>query len=165
MENEDGSQDCGVRLRHALAFARDVWRRAILNKESCLRIANSLELDEEQVKAAAALLRRANRIPSRERLALVAMRDPGLNDEDIAEMFEMPEEWASKVRKNSDRIMAAEPINDSFYPWLYDNELSSEQILAIAQANRRDHFSSTFHRHGNIRQFSWSNRATAFKPM
>lgn len=165
MENEDGSQDCGVRLRHALAFARDVWRRAILNKESCLRIAISLDLDEEQVKAAAALLRRANRIPSLERLVLVAMRDPGLSDEDIAEMFDMPEELASKIRKNSDRIKEAEPINDSFYPWLYDNELSSEEILAIAQANRRDHFSSTFHRYGNIRRYSWQNRSTAFKPM
>ena len=49
---------------------------------------------------------------SPERLALVVMRDWGLEDEDIGEIFSRPTEWATAVRANAERIKAREPIKE-----------------------------------------------------
>lgn len=98
-----------VVLRHALAHADDLHRRCIMNGESAMVVAKNLRLDREQTRGALRLIRKVG-VLSPERLALVAMRDWDLNDEDIGEMFSRPKEWAAAVRADAERIKASEPI-------------------------------------------------------
>jgi hypothetical protein len=93
-----------------LAFAVTLHRRCIVNKEAPARAASQLGLDTEQTQGVARLLRGIKFLPRPERLAVIAMRDPGYTDEDIAEMFGRCEDWAALVRENADAIRASEPI-------------------------------------------------------
>lgn len=95
-------------LRHSLALAAELRRRCLTNKERVKRVAESLDLDTPQVLGALRILRLGEFSP--ERLALVAMRDYGLDDADIAEMWGRSERWARLVRENAEEIRAAEPI-------------------------------------------------------
>jgi hypothetical protein len=104
--------DCGMRLRHALAFAEQIHRRCVINKEASKWVASDLGVDVAQTEGAVRLLKKLCRPPSRERLALVAMRDPGLDDADIAEMFDMPVAWATDVRERAEELRVAEPISE-----------------------------------------------------
>lgn len=101
---------CGIRLRHALAFAGQIRHRCVINKEAAKRVAKDLGLDVAQTEGAVRLLRKLASPPSPERLALVAMRDPGLDDADIAEMFDRSVRWASLVRERADELRTAEPL-------------------------------------------------------
>jgi hypothetical protein len=89
--------DGGIVLRHSLAFAPTLHRRCVVNGETIRSVAIELGLDHEQAKGAVRLLKSVG-IPSKRRLALVAMRDPGLDDADIAEMFGESEGWSFDVR-------------------------------------------------------------------
>jgi hypothetical protein len=101
----------GVRLRHSLAHAADLHRRCVVNGETIKPVAKSLGLDPEQAVGAVRLLK-AHWPVSPERLALIAMRDWGLEDADIGEMWGRSERWAQLVRENADEIRDAEPV-----PW------------------------------------------------
>jgi hypothetical protein len=101
-----------IGLRHALAFAADLRRRVLVNKESAKVVAMSLGLDIQQTKGACRLLKSLQYRPSPERLALVVMRDHGLDNEDIAEIFGRSPRWAYLVRENADELRELEPI-----PW------------------------------------------------
>lgn len=100
----------GMRLRHALAFAGQLRQRCVVNKEGAKRVAKDLGVDPAQAEGAVRLLRKLETPPSPERLALVAMLDPGLDDADIAEMFDRHILWALAVRRQGAEIRAAEPI-------------------------------------------------------
>jgi len=100
----------GRGLRHALAFAATLHRRCKINKENPVRVASQLGLDSEQTQGVVRLLRGISFLPRPERLAVIAMRDPGYTDQDIAEMFGRCDDWASLVRDNADAIRASEPI-------------------------------------------------------
>jgi hypothetical protein len=100
----------GIRLKHSLAFGPVLWRRCRINQESADRVARDLDLDVGQVRGSVRLLKTISRLPSPERLALVVMRDPGLNDEDIAEMFNRSKRWASVVRDQAEEIRLEERI-------------------------------------------------------
>jgi hypothetical protein len=102
--------DCGIRLKHALAFADDLRRRVMVNKESAKAVAKSLGVPQHQTQGAVRLLRSLRYRPSPERLALVVMRDYGLDNRDIAEIFGRSVRWATLVRINADEIRKAEPI-------------------------------------------------------
>lgn len=106
-------------LRHAFAHGPDIWRRCILGGDSAKRVALKLGLDEDQVMAAAATLRPLRKCPSPERMAVIVMNDPGLDDEDIAVMFGRSERWAQIVRSLSQEIRDNEQLVESVYPWLY----------------------------------------------
>lgn len=101
---------CGMRLKHSLAFGPVLWRRCRINREPAERVARDLGLDPNQVRGSVRLLKTISRLPSPERLALVAMRDPGLDDADIAEMFNRSVRWASVVRGQADEIRLEERI-------------------------------------------------------
>lgn len=105
-----GGDDCGIVLRHSLAFADELRRRVLVNGESAKGVAADLGLDPEQAQGAARLLRSLPYSPSPERLALVVMRDPGLDNADIAEIFGRSKRWAVWVRGNADELRAVEPI-------------------------------------------------------
>ena len=101
--------DSSAGLRHALAFAGELTRRCLVNKEPAYAVAVSLRLDQEQTAGAVRLLKAFPNL-SPERLALVVMRDPGMEDEDIAEIFGRSQRWAQVVRSQAEEIRAEEPI-------------------------------------------------------
>ena len=103
-------EGCGIRLRHSLAFGPVLWRRCRINQEPAERVARDLGLDVGQVRGSVRLLKTTDILPSPERLALVAMRDPGLDDADIAEMFNRSLRWASVVRDQADEIRLEEKL-------------------------------------------------------
>lgn len=142
-------------LRHALAFAGDIYRRCVRNKEPAWKVAKSLQLDDEQVQAAASLLRKCNRVPSDERLALVVMKDRGLDDDDVAEMFSRSRRWAEVVRQQADAIKAEEQIDDTFYPWVFDDDPPPEEILEMAKQFRVHGGRGRSPRVAGVRQVWW----------
>jgi hypothetical protein len=105
-----GFADYEVELRHALAHAPELKRRCLVNGQPAAHVARLLGLRAQQTQGAVRLLKRLNYMPSPERLALVVMRDWGLDDADIAEIFSRSKRWAKAVRDNADEIKANEPI-------------------------------------------------------
>lgn len=99
-----GFGGCGMRLRHALAHAADLRRICLINDLPADHAARTLNLRVGQTRGAVRLLRALPYLPSPERLALVVMRDWGMEDEDIAEMFDRSVSWAACVRASADRL-------------------------------------------------------------
>jgi hypothetical protein len=104
--------DCGFVLRHALAHADELHRSVIVNREAISSVAERMMLSFPQCRGVVRLLRVSGYIPSPERLALVAMKDWGLEDADIAEMWGRPTEWATQVRADAKKLRKSEPIAD-----------------------------------------------------
>lgn len=113
-----GGQECDGGLRHALAFAGELRRRVLLNKENIKKVAAQMGLDYQQVRGVLRLVRKVWPL-SAERLALVVMKDPGLDNADVAEIFGRPTHWAQSVRRSSEAIKQAEPI-DPDLEWIDD---------------------------------------------
>ena len=107
----------GGKLRHGLAFAKEIHRRVNINGEKMVAVARSLGLRDKQVMGVARLTRELRRIPSPERLACIVMLDTGLDDEDVAEMFGRSVRWSSLVRSQSLAIRSEEFI-PSHLEWL-----------------------------------------------
>jgi hypothetical protein len=131
--------DGEIRLQHSLAFADDLHRRVIINRESATVVAMSLGLDIQQTKGAVRLLRSLPAKPSPERLALVVMRDYGLDNRDIAEIFGRSPRWAYLVREREAELREAEPIRwDLEYldDGLQPGDPSPMEILEQAEALR-----------------------------
>jgi len=110
---------CGIRLRHSLAFGPVLWRRCRINQESADHVASGLGLEVGQVRGSVRLLKTVSKLPSPERLALVVMRDPGLDDADIAEIFGRSERWALLVRAQAEEIRKEERIPEQA-EWIDD---------------------------------------------
>ena len=131
--------DGEIRLQHSLAFADDLHRRVVINQESATVVAMSLGLDIQQAKGACRLLRSLPVKPSPERLALVVMRDYGLDNRDIAEIFGRSTRWASLVRERAVELREAEPIRwDLEYldDGLQPGDPTPTEILEQAEALR-----------------------------
>lgn len=96
------------RLRHALGFADELRQRCVNGTEPAYTFADEKDLWHRQVEGAIRLLRHGTYSP--ERLACVVMLDPGLNDEDIAEIFNRSVRWARVVRSQREEICVDEPI-------------------------------------------------------
>lgn len=94
--------------RHALGFAADLRRRCLVNREPAEKVAKDLGLSKTQTQGAVRLL--AHGPISPERLACVVMLDWGMEDEDIAEIFNRSVRWAQIVRSQADQIRRDEPI-------------------------------------------------------
>jgi hypothetical protein len=117
-----------------LAFARTLHRRCKINKESTNTVASQLSLDPLQVRGVVRLLMAIDYIPSPERLALVAMLDQGLDDEDIAEMWLKSVEWARAVRDRADELREREPIKkylEEMRGWHDPTDPSPHQIWKV----------------------------------
>lgn len=104
-----GGHGCGKALRHALAFAAEIRVRCVMCKEPAYRVAMDLGLEAPQVVGVSKVVK--HQMYSPERLALIAMRDPGYDDADIAEIFGRSQRWASIVRERADELREAEPIS------------------------------------------------------
>lgn len=100
-------------LRHALAFANEIARDCVINRTEVSQCAKTYGLDDDQTQRVVALMRWANKkgvsLP-KERLAIMAMSDPGLANEDIAQMFGMSYRWAEFVRQNAAAICKECPV-------------------------------------------------------
>ena len=157
-----GFADCSDGLRHALGHADTLRRRCVVNGEAAKHVARSLGLDSEQTEGVVRLLRAVRR-PSPERLAVVAMLDPGLDDQDIAEIFGRSVRWAQVVRSQRDEIRAEEPIPENLEyldAGLQKDFPSPQEILKRAAelrvvTGRRPHEP----RPSAIRAFLWSGHA------
>ena len=110
----DSFSDCGIVLRHSLAYADDLWRMCVVNRMSVYRAAERLGLPKPQCKGAVRLLKQFGRVPSRERLASIVMRDWGLDDFDIAEIFGRSVRWAGAVRAHVQELREAEPVPEQY---------------------------------------------------
>lgn len=162
--------DCGIRLRHSLAFAPDLWRRIVVNKEATEKVARTMGFPREQIRGAARLLRSLPCVPSPERVALVVMRDHGLDNDDIAEIFDRSPRWAATVRERADELREAEPIrwdleylDDGVQPGDPDlaevyrlaSELRSKRVLGGGRRSDLDTPPSPI----SIRAVSWRGNA------
>lgn len=105
-----GSQGCVGGLRHALGLADELHRRCVINRETPSRAAEKMGLEPSQVVGVVKILDACGRVPSDERLAAVAMRDYGLDDDDIGEIFGRSARWSRIVREQADEIRAEEYI-------------------------------------------------------
>lgn len=97
-----------------LAFAGQLWHRVIINREPASRVARDLGMEKSQADGVIRLLKHVGRVPSTERLAVAAMRVPDVTDEDIAEWFDRPLDWATRVREMAPTLRKREPIDDRF---------------------------------------------------
>lgn len=132
--------DCyGGRLRHALGCEEEIRRRCIVNGEPAKRVARSMGLDPHQVVGAVRIFRRRRWSP--ERLACVVMLDPGMTDEDIAEIFGRSVRWAQVVRRKRKYIKREEPMPRSlvwFDPYLQQHDPSPAEIALRAKDVREN---------------------------
>ena len=131
--------DGEIRLRHSLAFADELHRRVIINRESATVVAENLGLDIQQTKGAVRLLRSLPVRPSPERLALVVMRDYGFDNRDIAEIFGRSPRWAYLVREREAELREAEPIREELEyldDGLQQGDPTPMEILEQAEALR-----------------------------
>lgn len=148
-------------LRHALGYADEIARRCAGKKESAKDVARSLGLDAEQTQGVARLMRARPHL-SPERLALVAMRDWGLDDADIAEIFGRSDRWAAVVRAQADEIRAEEPIPEHLEyldSGLQPGDPSPVEISERAKGLRVVHGCRKDAIRGAIRMFAWRNNA------
>lgn len=101
---------CETPLRHALGFGVTLHRRCVINREDARVVAKEMGLFHSQVRSVVRLLTGMKIQPSRERMAVIAMSDWGLTDQDIGEIFLTTTDWAEDCRWRKQEIAAAEPI-------------------------------------------------------
>jgi hypothetical protein len=111
MKRLDFGAVSGGRLRHALAFAREIHADCVVRQRSVRTVARELRLDPEQCVGVFRIVRQHWPV-SPERLALVAMKDWGLDDSDIGEIFSRSPRWAAVVRSQADEIREEEFIEE-----------------------------------------------------
>ena len=159
--------ECGIVLRHALAHADLLWFRCILGKEPVIAVSRPLGLDPGQAEGVVRLLRSVPRVPSPERLALVAMKDWGLDDEDIGEMWGRPTRWAAAVRAQAEALRDEEPILphlEYLDEGLQPSDPCPEELWRRAAELRSQRTSSrsASHAQGRMRTYSWNGRHASF---
>ena len=159
---------------NCLAFASDVYRRCVINHEDPARVASALGFSRSCVRGVIAICKSRNCCPTKERLALCAMRTPDTTDADCAEWFGETLAWAKDVRARADEIRAAEPFDillEYYDPGFQPGDPTQEEIAercAEVRAKRAGKTKS-FER-GNdvvpprqgIRIYAWDRGANAF---
>lgn len=145
-------------LRHALGFADEIRRRCVYGREAAKDVARDLGLDPEQTCGAVRILRYKPNI-SPERLALVVMRDWGMEDADVAHIFGRSVRWARCVRAQADEIRAEDPLPDHYEyvdSGLQESDPSPAEIMARAAELRR---ATPAARASAVPCFSWMTNA------
>ena len=162
-------KSCGIRLRHALGCAGELWRMSLVNKIVAQAVSRSLDLPRSQVRGAIRLLQSLPRLPSPERLALVVQRDYGLDDDDVGEMFGRSGQWSAWVRSQAAELRASEPIDERL-EWLEEglqpDHPTPREIQARALAirlSRRPERVVAFPMGATA--FTWSRSLNAFLPV
>lgn len=101
------------RSGHCLAFVEELHRRVLINREPLGVVRGQLGVDDCAAEGILKILRHCAGVPSQERIACIAMQDPGLDDNDVADICEMSVEWARNCRAIRDRIEASEVIPEN----------------------------------------------------
>jgi len=160
--------DCGVGLHHPLAFAGQLWHRVIVNKETIQRVARDLGFEANVCRGVLRLLRKAGRVPSKERLAVICQLDHGYDDADVGEVFGESAEWSASVRCHAAMIREAEPIPAQF-EWFDDglrpSDPTPEEIYTRAREVRVMTGMGRADTGPGIRSYAWRSRATSFIPI
>lgn len=151
-----------------LALADHVWHRVMVNKQTAMQAARALGMGKTQVVGVLRILRHCGQVPSKARLALVAMRVPDVTDADIAEWFEESLDWARAVRREADALRAAEPIpvhleytDDGYRPGDPDPAEIARRAREIRLATLR---SSVVDR-VEMKAYQWNGRSYASIPL
>lgn len=159
---------CGGGLHHPLAFAGQLWHRVIINKETVGRVARDLGFDANVCRGLVRLLKKAGRVPSKERLAVICQLDHGYDDRDVGEVFGESAEWSASVRRHAAMIREAEPL-PAKYEWFDDGlrptDPTPEEIYARAKELRVMTGMGRADTGPGIRAFAWRSRATSFIPI
>jgi hypothetical protein len=153
-----------------LAHADEIHRRCIVNREGIGNVARKMKLDRDQLRGVVSLLSALGWVPSKERLALVAMIDIGLDNEDIAEMFGESEDWVFEIKMNAGRLRIQEPIPlylEKLRGWHTPEDPSPLEIQYECERIRSNwdgppRFCGTIWELCSIRSFSWDGRFRAF---
>jgi hypothetical protein len=95
-----------------------------------------MRLELEEVQGMVRLLKAARRMPTPERLAVVAQLDPGLDDSDVADIFGQTPEWSAWVRQNADAIRASHPLPPAVEWLTEDLQPDSVTVSQIAAGCR-----------------------------
>jgi hypothetical protein len=144
-------------------MAKELHRRCVTNRETPSRVAEKIGLEPSQVVGVVKILRACRSIPSDERLAVVAMLDPGLDDEDIGEIFGRSTRWASVVRSQADEIRQEEYI-PSQLEWLDDGlqpdyPSPAEIAVAVLDLHASGRFAGVRMPRVEVAALSWSRHA------
>lgn len=94
----------------AWAFAEEIRRRVLINRCDPEEVAASLGCDHQQVSGVLSVIRHLDRLPTIPRRMTCVMRDWGVTDQDIAQMFSADMSVVRCVRRNADDIRSREPI-------------------------------------------------------
>ena len=164
MNGKDGSELRGNLCGTALAFAEEIRRRVVINGETSATVARSLGFTARQVMSVAQIVRPG--VPSQERLALICMRAPGIDDADIAEWFGRSTEWATWVRANSTELRKAEFIPDRM-DWVADeweptDPTPDEIRQRCAELRAKPLAGVTREQRPGVRCFAWNGVQHAF---
>lgn len=108
-----------------------------MNGVSCERVADRLGLDREQVMAAKQFLASAKSCPPPEVCAGVASLDPGLTDDDIAEMFGRSSKWAKMARERREEFCQELGVTLSFEPWVMQGDPKPWEIWEPGRKSKR----------------------------
>jgi hypothetical protein len=98
------------RSGHCLAFFAELHHRVIVNREPIGIVRYKLQLDEVACEGMLRILRYCGGVPSKERIACIAMQDPGFDDTDIADICDKSVDWARECRAHREAIEQREVI-------------------------------------------------------
>ena len=152
-----------------LVFAGQLWHRVMVNRERPMTVSRSLGLSKTATVGVLKILRHCGKVPSRERLALIAMRVPDVTDEDVAEWFAQPIGWARAVRESADALRAAEPIPDAL-EYVDDGYMPSDPTpdeihsMKMEIRKRDNRLESVAPERVEIRSYQWTGKAYAELP-
>jgi hypothetical protein len=166
---ESGHGSAG--LRHAWAFATEIKRRVLVNRESLISVCRDLDVPWEQGRGVLRILRQLKCILSLHRRMACVMRDWGLDDDDIAEMFAVDVSAVRWVREFVDVVREREPIPswmEAESAWLLPDDLPPDELYRRAAEVRalRTTVPKGRPRGGaGIRHYTWDGSQHAFIPI
>jgi hypothetical protein len=152
-----------------LVFAGQVWHRVIINKEPPMRVSRDLGLSKPQITGIVRVLRHFGHVPSRERMAVMAMRIPDVTNEDVAEWFGKDLKWAAWVRDKQDYFRLKEPMPSAYEiveDGYEDGDPTPAEIDVLKQSIRAaTERQPTPPPAVGIAAYSWNGRRNAFVPI
>lgn len=141
---KDGSEACGNMCGTCLVFVGQIQHRVVINKENPKTVSRDLGISHRSIRSIARLLRAFGSVPSKERLAVIAMLVPDATDADIAEWFGKDVEWARMVRRNQDDIRQREWISPNL-EWIDD-----EMDAGVPSVEERARIAAELRAQGNV---------------
>lgn len=93
-----------------LVFVGQVWHRIIINNEYPSVVSRDLGIGKHALRGIVRILQHCKRVPTKARLALIALRTPDVTPEDIVDWFDEPLWWVHDVMDNADKIREREHI-------------------------------------------------------